>query len=68
MMTEKTLPFGTMPGGAPVELLTLKRGRLTCRIITSGGAVQSLTVPDRDGNPVDVVLGFDTLEGYLRQD
>ncbi len=69
MMTAKTTtPFGVMPGGAPVDLLTLKRGKLICRIITYGGAVQSLTVPDRNGDPVDVVLGFDTLEDYLRQD
>lgn len=66
--TPRATPFGATPDGAPVDLLTLTAGKLTCRIITYGGAVQSLTVPDRTGRPVDVVLGFDTLEDYLRQD
>ena len=56
-MEENRRLFGQLPGGA-----------LACKIITYGGAVRSLTVPDRDGNPVDVVLGFDTLEDYLAQD
>ena len=60
--------FGSMPDGTPVEELTLSSGGLTCKIITYGGAVRSLSVPDRDGNPVDVALGFDTMEGYLNQD
>lgn len=65
--------FGHMPDGTPVEELTL-RGKsvlgedMTCRIITYGGAVRSLEVPDANGNPVDVVLGFDTLEDYMAQD
>ena len=60
--------FGRMPDGTVVEELTLRDGPVSCRIITYGGAVRSLTVPDRDGNPVDVVLGFDTLEDYMAQD
>ncbi len=60
--------FGNMPDGTQVDLVTLRDGQFTCEIITYGGAVRSLTVPDRDGNPVDVALGFDTLEGYLAQD
>ena len=35
------------------------------RILTLGGAVMTLEVPDRDGRPVDVVLGFDDARGYL---
>lgn len=60
--------FGRMPDGTQVEELTLQDGALTCKVITYGGAVRSLTVPDREGNPVDVVLGFDTLEDYMAQD
>ncbi len=67
-MEQNRTAFGRMPGGTPVELLTLRDGALSCGIITYGGAVRSLTVPDRDGNPVDVALGFDTLEDYLAQD
>ena len=60
--------FGRMPDGTIVELITLRDGACACEIITLGGAVRSLTVPARDGTPVDVALGFDTLEDYRRQD
>lgn len=57
-------PFGVMPDGTAVELYTLTAGALSCDVITFGGSLQSLRVPDRTGRPVDVLLGFDTLEPY----
>ena len=60
--------FGYTPGGAEVEELTLRDGALACQILTYGGAVRSLVVPGRDGNPVDVALGFGALEDYMAQD
>ena len=60
--------FGTMPGGTQVEEITLRSGGLTAGILTYGGAVRTLTVPGRSGAPVDVALGFDSLEDYRRQD
>ena len=66
-MEHNRTAFGQMPDGAQVELLTLRDGACTCEVITYGGAVRSLTVPDRDGTPVDVALGFDTLEDYRAQ-
>ena len=68
MEQQKRVPFGTMPDGTAVEAVTLEKGKLSCRILTYGGAVQSLVVPGRDGNPVDVVLGFDALEDYRKQE
>jgi aldose 1-epimerase len=35
------------------------------KLITYGGAIQSLKVPDRRGRRANVTLGFSTLEGYL---
>ncbi len=61
-------PFGTMPDGAAVEQYTLRAGALCCEVLTYGGALRSLRVPDRNGNSVDILLGFDTLEDYRRQD
>lgn len=61
-------PFGTAPGGEPVYLIKLNNGVISCEIITFGAAIRSLTVPDRSGKPVDVVLGYDTLEEYVSQD
>ena len=58
-------PFGTV-GNTPVELYTLtnKRG-LIAKITNYGGIVTELHVPDRAGRLADVVLGFETLDGYL---
>lgn len=72
-MEENRRVFGRMPDGAAVEELTLRAlgpedDKYVCKIITYGGAVRSLTMPDRNGDPVDVVLGFDTLEDYRTQD
>lgn len=68
MNKKNTAAFGLTPGGTPVEEITLADGSMSCKIITYGGALRALTVPDRAGQPVDVVLGFDTLEDYMTQD
>jgi aldose 1-epimerase len=36
------------------------------RAITYGGIITSLKAPDRTGAVADIVLGFDTLDGYLK--
>jgi len=59
--------FGKTADGTPVDLYTLTNTNgLEARISNYGGIVVSLTVPDRHGNQGDVTLGFDTLEGYIR--
>ena len=58
-------PFGTAPGGEPVFLIKLDNGIISCEIITFGATIRSVVVPDHNGNPVDVVLGYDTLEEYV---
>ena len=61
-------PYGTMPGGTPVELYTLTNAKgMRAEIITYGGALVRLTAPDRAGKLADVVLGMDTLDGYRTQ-
>ena len=60
--------FGTAPNGEGVFLVKLDNGVIACEIITYGAAIRALTVPDRNGNPVDVALGYDTLEEYIRHD
>ena len=58
--------FGRTADGEAVELFTLRNAQgMVVRIATYGGTVVSLEVPDREGRSADVVLGFDTLEGYL---
>jgi aldose 1-epimerase len=58
-------PFGKMPDGTAVEVYTLADGPVEARILTYGGIILSLKVPDRSGKVADVVLGFDDLDGYV---
>jgi len=58
--------FGYTPARTPVEIYTLRNSRgMEARILTYGGIVQTLKVPDKDGHLDDVVLGYDSLGGYL---
>ena len=57
-------PFGVTGDGRAVEVWTLARGALEAEVLTFGGTIRALRVPGRDGAPVDVVLGYDTLAGY----
>ncbi len=50
---------------AGVGLFTLRGGGLTAQITNYGGRVVSLWVPDRNGKPDDVVLGYRRLEDYV---
>src|SRR6185312_6065113 len=58
-------PFGKMPDGTQVDVYTLSEGKVEARIITFGGTVISLKVPDKSGKVDDIVLGFDTLDQYV---
>jgi aldose 1-epimerase len=57
--------FGAAPDGTPVERWTLANGEMTVRVLTYGGVVQTLEVPDAEGEVDNVVLGFDDLAGYV---
>ncbi len=61
----ETMDFGKTPEGVPVSLYVLKNGGITAKVMTYGAILTELDVPDRQGKPADVVLGFDNLEGYL---
>lgn len=63
---EARRPFGKTPDGVPVEAVEIAGGRLSARILTYGGALQSLIAPDRGGRGGDVVLGHDTVEPYVQ--
>ena len=57
--------FDTVINEKPVKLYTLKNanGMEVC-ITNYGGRIVSLVVPDKDGKPTDVVLGFDNIDQY----
>lgn len=51
--------------GEPVQLFHLQSQNLSCFITNYGARVVSLTTLNRDTQMVDVVLGFDSIDGYL---
>src|SRR5690349_11433780 len=60
--------FGKTPEGAEVNVYTLTNAHgVEARIINYGAIVVSLKVPDRQGQLADVVLGFDSLDGYVKE-
>jgi aldose 1-epimerase len=65
MQTER---FGFTDQGAPVDvhLLTNTAG-MRVRILDLGAIIASLEVPDRDGRLANVVLGLDSVSGYLHR-
>lgn len=65
-MTQKQEMFGLTRDGSTIDRYTLVNANgLSAAIITYGGTLTSLRVPDRSGVLSDVVLGFDTLAPYL---
>ena len=57
--------FDTIINEKPVKLYTLKnKNGMEVSITNYGGRVVSLVVPDKDGKPTDVVLGFDNIKQY----
>ncbi len=60
--------YGKTPSGEKVDLYTLENDfGLKVGIITYGGIIVSIEVPDKDGKIEDIALGFDSLEFYLDQ-
>ncbi|WP_262891513.1 aldose epimerase family protein [Adhaeribacter radiodurans] len=58
--------FGQMPDGQEISLFTLtNQNGLQVKITPYGGRITSILVPDKKGQLVDVVLGYDDLAGYL---
>lgn len=54
--------------GAGVDMITLTDDAVSVELLSFGAAVRSIRVPDRDGNPTDVCLGYETIEEYQQQD
>ncbi len=58
--------FGTMPDGRTVHSYKIENcSGASVTLLTLGGIVQSLVMPDREGNFKDIVCGYDNLENYL---
>ena len=62
MITKK--PFGTTSKGEQVTLYTLDNGKIRASIMDFGANLVSFETKDKNGNFVDIVLGYDNVEGY----
>jgi aldose 1-epimerase len=62
----ETVEIGKTADGQTVQEFTLKNANgMVVKIITYGGIISELHVPDKNGKLDDVVLGFENLKGYL---
>ena len=60
--------FGRLPDGQEVFLYTLTNvNGLEMKVTNYGGLITTLRTPDRLGVLEDIVLGYDSLAGYLKE-
>ena len=57
--------FGTVDGRAVGQFTLTNKNGIEVRAITYGGIITSIKTPDRAGRMGDIVLGFDSIDGYL---
>ncbi|EFL41516.1 aldose epimerase family protein [Streptomyces griseoflavus] len=57
--------FGRLADGTKVHSWSLANGGTRMKVLSYGGVVQSLEIPDRRGRYANVSLGFDTVEEYV---
>jgi len=58
--------WGHTEDGTAVPIYTLSNGQLEVRITAYGAHLVSVKAPDKTGKKADVILGYDSLEGYLK--
>ena len=58
--------FNKVIDGKQVGLFFLKNGNITAAITNYGGRIVSLCAPDKNGQKADVVLGFKSIDDYLK--
>ena len=56
--------FGKSTSGQTVKLATLKNDFIEVQLLSYAAIIHRIIVKDRKGNPVDVVLGYDTAADY----
>src|SRR4051794_3721317 len=59
--------FGRLPDGRSVPAVTLtNKAGISATVIAYGASLQSLVMPDRAGKRADVLLGYDSIDDYLK--
>ena len=62
---ENTVVFGKLDNGDNVFKYLLKNNNCEIEVITYGGIITSIKVPDINNNLIDIALGFNNLDAYL---
>ena len=62
MLTIQKLPLCAK--GAPVAITLENCNHMRVTLLSYGATIQSIVVPDRDGNMTDVLLGYETVKEY----
>jgi aldose 1-epimerase len=60
-------PFGNFEGKAVTEYTIINPSGMQVSILNYGGTVTKIITKDKDGRDGDVILGFDSLSGYLQK-
>ena len=63
--TVTSAPWGKDSAGDPVDLYTIAIPHAEVKVTTYGARIVSISVPDRDGKMASVVIGYDSVDGYL---
>jgi aldose 1-epimerase len=57
--------FGKLADGTRIYRWSLENGGTRLKVLSYGGIIQSLEIPDRHGRYANVSLGYDTIEAYV---
>ncbi|MCL1079721.1 galactose mutarotase [Parashewanella spongiae] len=55
------------PRGGQIDRVIVDNGTIAIEVLSLGGIIRNLWVPDRDGTRQNIVLGCDSIEAYLEQ-
>ena len=66
MLTIQKLPLCSK--GAPVAITLENRSHMRVTLLSYGATLQSIVVPDQNGVPTDVLLGYETVMEYEEND
>ncbi len=63
----EAIPYGRLDDGTEILCFSLASAGLRARILTYGAVIAALETPDAQGDWANVVLGLDSLEGYVHR-
>ena len=60
--------YGLFSDGTKIHLFTISNGKMSVSVTNYGAILTSILLPAKGGGDVDVLLGFSTLDGFIRDD